>query len=428
MNKSLMRAAMVACLPFFAMALTVASTPAQAADKAETPKVSKSVSKPISECQKALIAKDYPTAIAKCEEAKAVADTTDYDKYLINRFLGVAYFGTDQRAKAEEAFVAVVKNPATPTEDRQNLIGPALSLASEANNMPLVLELADIALKDPITNPDIYGTIAQAYYQTNDLQKAIQYAQKGIELADTQGKVPQYAMLQIFTFAYDKLKDRPNEIKGLTMMARDYGQPEDWKYLLDFSLEFLPKGNKNAAEIAALDLYRLRVVVGADWAASNYLEAADAAHGVRSWGDALEVLNMGIAKGVIDSKKVAPLLNQTKADAAKDRPILGTVEKSAKDSKSLANVAEAYYGYGQYDDAIRVGQKAVAAGGAGAAEAKLVVAMAQVRKGDETGAKATLATFSGDPALARAAELWGVYLNRRYGDKAPVAPAAPAAH
>jgi hypothetical protein len=133
---------------------------------------------------------------------------------------------------------------------------------------------------------------------------------------------------------------------------------------------------------------------------------------------------MGIQKGVIDSKKVGPLLNQTIADARKDEPILPTVEKSAKNSKDLANVAEAYYGYARYADAARVAQKAMDAGGPNAAEARLVLAMSQVRQGNEEAAKQTLANFQGDPALARAADLWKIYLNRKYGKTAAAAPAA----
>lgn len=430
MKKRLMRALLVACLPFCAMALTVAATPAQAADKDKTdaPKPSKAIAKPLADCKKALDAKDYATAIAKCTEAKNTADLTDYDNYLVNRFLGVAYFQTNDRVKAEEAFVAVVKNPACPLEDRQNLIGPALSLASEANNNALVVELSQIALKDKVTNPDIYGTIAQAYYQNNDTQNAILYAQKGIDLSNQLGKIPQYPIYQILTFSYDKLKDRANEIKGLSMMARDYGKVEDWKYLFDFSLEFLPKGNKNSSEIAALDIYRLRLVVGADWSAQNFLEAADAADAIKAFGDVRTFLQMGISKGVFNQAKVGALVTKNASDARKDEPILPQIEKTAKDSKALTSVAEAYYGYGRFADAARAAQNAINAGGAYVAEAKLVLAMAQTRQGNEAAAKQTLTGFTGDPALAKVADLWSLYLNRRYGAAAPAAPAPTAAH
>ncbi len=434
MKKSLLRAAMIACLPFCAMGLAVATSPALAADKAadkaaETPKVSKSISKLMVDANKAMGEKDYKTVVAKCEEAQKTADLSDYDKYLINRYLGVAYFSLGDRDKARANFAAVIKNPGTPLADRQYLIGPAMSLAAEVNDNAGVIELGKIAMADGTTNPDVLGTLASAYYQTNDFANAVTYAQKGLDMATAQGKTPQYGLYQILAFSYDKEKNRAQEVKMFEAMARDYGKPDDWGYLLDFSLELLPAGNKVAREVAALDIYRLRSVVDAKWAPQNYLEAADAAQTVRSWGDARQVLQMGIAKGVINQAKVGPLMNQINADAKKDEPALPQVEKIAKTGKDLVSVAEAYYGYQRYADAVRVAQRAVDAGGATVAEAKLVLAMSQVRQGNEAAAKQTLTGFQGDPALVRTADLWNIYLSRKYGAAAaPAAPATPATH
>jgi hypothetical protein len=425
MKKSFLRAAMIACLPFCAMGLAIATAPALAADKApEAPKVSKSIGKLMSDAKKAMDEKDYKTVVAKCEEAQKTPDITDYDKYLINRFLGVAYFSLGDRDKSRANFMAVIKNPGTPVADRQYLIGPAMSLAAEVNDNAGVIELGKVALADGTTNSDVLGTLASAYYQTNDFANAVIYAQKGMDLANSQGKVPQYGLYQILAFSYDKEKNRVQEVKMFEAMARDYGKPDDWRYLLDFSLELLPAGNKIAREVAALDIYRLRMVVDAAWIPQNYLEAADAAQSIRAFGDARQVLQMGIAKGVVNQAKVAPLLNQINSDAKKDEPALPQVEKIAKNGKDLASVAEAYYGYARYADAARVAQKAIDAGGPAVAEAKLVLAMSQVKQSNEAAAKQTLAGFQGDPALVRAADLWNIYLSRKYGQTAAAAPAA----
>ncbi len=423
MKKSFLRAAAIACLPYCAMGFALATIPAQAADKAEAPKVSKAVSKFLVDCKKGVDTKDWKAAIAACEQAVAVPEATDYDKYLTERFLGVAYLNSGDRAKAGAAFVAVVKNPAAPQDDRDTLIAPAMSLASEANNTPLVIELGQLAVKNNINNPDVWNALAAAYYQNNDGPNAIAYAQKGIDAAVAKNTIPPYGLYQILAFTYDKTKDRANEVKAFELMARDYGKADDWRYLLDFSMETLPAGAKTSREIAALDIYRLRVVVNAAWAGQNYLEAEDAAHAIRSWGDSRQFLQLGTAAGALNQAKVAPVLAQINSDAKKDEPILPTVEKSAKNSKDMVNVAEAYFGYGRYADAIRTAQKAVDLGGVGVAEAKLVIAMSQIKSGDEAAAKQTLAGFQGDAALSRAAQLWNVYLARRYGAAAP-APAA----
>lgn len=422
MKKSFLRAAAIACLPYCAMGFALVTIPAQAADKAETPKVSKAVSKFLQDCKKGVDGKDWKAAIAACEQAAAVPEATDYDKYLTQRFLGVAYLNSGDRAKAGAAFVAVVKNPAAPPDDRDTLIAPSMSLASEANNNALVIELGQLAVKNNVQNPDVWNALAAAYYQSNDGPNAITYAQRGIDAATAKNAVPPYGLYQILAFSYDKTKDRVNEVKAFELMARDYGKADDWRYLLDFSMEVLPQGAKTSREIAALDMYRLRVVVNAAWVGQNYLEAEDAAHSIRSWGDSRQFLQLGIAAGAINQAKVTPVLNQINSDAKKDEPILPTVEKAAKNSKDLANVAEAYFGYGRYADAIRAAQKAIELGGVGVPEAKLVLAMSQTKSGDEAGAKQTLASFQGDAALTRAAQLWTVYLSRRYG-----AAAAPAA-
>jgi hypothetical protein len=426
MKKSFLRAAAIACLPYCAMGFALATIPAQAADKsekAEAPKVSKAVSKFLIDCKKGLDSKDWKAAIAACEQAVTVAEATDYDKYLTQRFLGVAYLNSGDRAKAAASFVAVVKNPAAPPEDRDTLTAPAMSLASEANNNALVIELGQIAVKNNIQNPDVWNALASAYYQNNDGPNAITYAQRGIDAAKAKNAIPPYGLYQILAFSYDKTKDRANEVKAFELMARDYGKPDDWRYLLDFSMETLPQGAKLSREIAALNMYRLRDVVKATWAGQNYLEAEDSAHAIRSWGDSRHFLELGIAAGAFNTAKVGPVMNQINSDAKKDEPILPTVEKAAKNSKDLANVAEAYFGYARYADAIRAGQKAVEMGGAGVAEAKLVIAMSQVKMGDEAAAKQTLANFQGDAPQTRAAALWNVYLTRRYG----AAEAAPAA-
>jgi tetratricopeptide (TPR) repeat protein len=192
MKKSLLRAAMIACLPFCAMGLAVATSPALAADKAaEGPKVTKAIQKLMSDAKKAMDEKDYKTVVAKCEEAQKTPDLSDYDKYLINRFLGVAYFSLGDRDKARANFAAVIKNPGTPLTDRQYLIGPAMSLTAEVNDNAGVIELGKIAIADGTTNPDVLGTLASAYYQTNDFANAVIYAQKGMDMATSQGKIPQ---------------------------------------------------------------------------------------------------------------------------------------------------------------------------------------------------------------------------------------------
>jgi hypothetical protein len=425
MKKKFLRAALVACLPLCAMGLTVATVPAYAAEKAATPKVSSSINKFMVNAKKANDSKDWPTVISNCEDALKVSDLTDYDKYLIERFLGVAYFGVNNHAKAKESFMAVVRNPATPPEDRKYLITPATELAAEAKDDAGVIEMGKLAIQDNIVTADLLATLAVAYYQGGDLNNTIETAKKSIAAAATEGKLPQYGLYQVLAFSYDKQKNRVEELNTFKLMARDYGNPDDWRYAIDLSLEQLPGTNKSAREIAALDIYRLRMTVNAAWDPINYAEMADAAQSMRAYGDAQAALKAGLAAGKLTQAKVGALLNQVNADARKDEPSLPQVEKLAKTGKEVINVAEGYYGYGRYADAARVAEKALGMGGATQTQARLLLGMAQTKMGNEAAAAQTLANFSGDPALVSAASLWNIYLQRKNG-KAPAAAPAPA--
>ncbi len=425
MKSKLLRAAMVACLPFCAMAVTVATMPAMAADKSapsDEPKMSKAVTKIMIDANKAAEAKDYKTVLEKCAEAEKVPDLTDADRYYIDRFEAVAYINLNDHDKARVHFVAVAKNPVTPPSVKKFVLGPAMQLAQEVNDNAAVIELGKMAIADKTDNPDLIGMLAAAYYQTNDLANAITYAKQSIDMATSQNKIPSYATYQILAFSYDKQKDRANEIKAFGAMVRDYGKPDDWKYLIDFSIGLLPQGNKQLRELAALDIYRLGLVVKPSWSGQEYIEAEDAAHSIRSWGDAHAAIEAGINAGVLDRAKATPILNTVIANERKDKPILAAVEKSTK-GKDYINVGEAYYGYGQYADAVRVATKAIADGGATVGEAKLLLAMSQVRLGNEAAATQALANFQGDPALASAADLWNIYLTRKYDKAAPAAAA-----
>jgi tetratricopeptide (TPR) repeat protein len=426
MKKSFLRVAFVACLPLCAMGLAVVTTtPAVAAEKAKLPPISKSVYKLLEAANKASEAKDWQTVLAKAKEAQAFPDLTDYDKYLIDRFLGVAYVSLNDHPNGKSHLAAVIKNPATPVDDLKRLVGAAVSLAAEASDYASVLELGNIAIRNDGANMEIYTRMTLAYYNLNDLPNTVAFAQKGVDSAKLEGKAPDYLLYQLMAFAYEKQKDKPNEAKILLIMARDYGRADDWKFLFDFSMELLPLNVKGQSEIAALDIYRLRMITEAGWIAQNYMEMSDFAQAVRSWGDAKLALQTGLSKGILTQAKVGQLLREVTENARKDEPSLATVEKLANTGKAIVGVGEAYYGYGRYTDAARAAQKAITLGGPTLGEATLLLAMCQVRQGDEATAAKTLAGVSGNVPIMKAAELWTAYLSRK---KAQPAPAAAATH
>ncbi|MDE2182862.1 MAG: hypothetical protein KGJ78_07555 [Alphaproteobacteria bacterium] len=424
MKKNLLRATLVAGLSMFAVTATVTTQPAYAAD--EKPHISKSISSLMSDAQKALKDKDYATAIAKCKQAQATSDLSDYDHFMIDYFLGFAYFNSGDRASAGAAYADAAKIPGMPADDHRSVVHNALLLAADQNNYPRVVEVGQVADKDNTLDSTTAGQLAIAYYNLKDGANAAVYAQKSIDFATAAGKMPERAAYEVLVFTqYDK-KDMTAVTKTFETMCNYYGNQDDWGHLLDLELAALSTATKTYREIAALDIYRLRLLTNATTSGDDYTTMADVATSVRSWGDAKQALEAGVAQGKLQESKVGAQLKKVSADAARDEPIMAQAEAAAAKQKSVdedLSVGEAYYGYGRYADAARVAQRAIGKGGPRVAEARLLLGMSQVRMGDDATAAQTLASVDVDPAMDRVAHIWSLYATRKYG-KTAAAPAA----
>jgi len=427
MRKRLLRAALVAGLPLCMLgAAVVGTTPAVAADKGSPPKnaVSKAIAKQVSDAQKAIVAKDWPTAIAKCKEAQAVAGLTDFDNYIINRFLAIAYLNSGDQVNATTTIAAAVENPAAPPDEMKQLLRPALQLENNQGNYPKVIEIGKRAEQLGLTDEQTLGEMAVAYFNMKDYDNAIVYAKKSIAEYDKLAKTPLYPVYQVWSFSLDMQKNRPEEIKAFERMVRDYGKAEDWGHLIDFALAELATSSRAYRETAALDIYRLDLTVGAMSNAADFKAMADVATLVHSPGDAQQALRAGLAKGVLTQAQIGTLLARTDADAKRDEPILPQAEATAAKKPTAdedVSVAEAYFGYGRYADAARVAQRATDKTGPKAMQARLLLGMAQAKQGDAAGAAQTLSSVTGDSSLVRVAELWKIYAARI---NPPAAPAA----
>lgn len=414
MKKSFLRAAVVACLPLCLMAGAFVTTPAVAADKSASsgPKISKAIGKEITDAQKALSTKDYATAIAKCKEALAKPDLTDFDKYVANRLLAASYVGLNDHVSARAPMIAAVQSPAIPDGDLKTLVAPAIELENEAKDYAMVIQLGQMAITKNLADDIVYGEMALAYYEMKDYPNAAVNAKKSIDTAKSLSKIPTYAAYQVLAMSLEQTKNTAGEIATLEEMVVAYGKPEDWGFLIGFAIDDMMRSKGSSREIATLDVYRLAMTIDVLKASQDFMAMADDAEHVRSPGDAKTALQAGLAKGVLTQAKAGPLLNKANADAKTDQAILEQAEATAAKSplgKSDLAVGEAYFGYGRYADAARVAQRAIGKGGATLAEAKVLLGMSQVKQQDYAGAIKTLSDVQGDTGLVKAAHLWSIY-------------------
>jgi len=413
MNMRFARAALFVCLmgTASAFALTISTAPAIAA-KATGPAVSAAVGKLLQPAQKLLEAKDYKGALDLIKQAQALPDQTDYDKYTINNFLANASIATADYATADTAYEAMAESPALPDADKSSTLHNATLLATQAKHYDKATKYgaAYIALGGP---PDatILGTLAQAYYFSNDFANAEAMAQKALD-ATPAGQAPNRMALDIKLSAQIKAKKEADALATLETTVTYYDDADDWGQIIDNSM-----GVHGIKDMEALHIYRLRLVAHASGQPADYTLPANLAlsPGVSLPAEAVGYLEAGHVGGAD--------LGKAQAAAARDRAVLPQFEVLAKKSGGdvMLKLAETYYGYGRYADAVTAAQAAIAKGGPkmDPNEANMLIGESLLQQGRTADAVAAFnALKNPSPGYAKGQHVWLLFANRKYATAA----------
>ena len=165
-------------------------------------------------------------------------------------------------------------------------------------------------------------------------------------------------------------------------------------------------------EAAELDRFRLMRASGALQGERSYKSFADTLMFKRMYGEAKSVLDEGVSKRIIDPAKpeYKALLSQASTRAAADRPTIAQSEakaQSAATSNIALNVADSYFGYGDYAKAATFYRTALAKTGVDANLANTRLGIALAMTGDKAGAAAAFDAVTGQRQdLARYWSLW----------------------
>jgi len=165
--------------------------------------------------------------------------------------------------------------------------------------------------------------------------------------------------------------------------------------------------------VTAIDVSRLSYSVGAMQSENDYYRYAQAANTKGFPGEAKAVLDAGFAAGVISkaSPTFGPLYASVSTKAQGDKASLAAASKTAlaaPAAKQAVVIGDAYYGYGDYAQAISLYRAALTKTGVDKDLVNLHLGMALAKSGDKAGAKAALEAVAG--AQADTAKLWLTYL------------------
>ncbi|HEY0265760.1 MAG TPA: hypothetical protein VGC16_03355 [Rhizomicrobium sp.] len=400
MKSSTLRAALTATLM-----LGAATGTALAAD---SPKLTHSVAAALADVQKAVAAKDYATASAGLEKAKAGA-STPYDTLMINRFAMGVHVGQNDMAAADvDAEAAADVDPAAiPDADKAAIYKPALQLTLNAKKYDKAAKYAKLflATTPPPTGADV-ALATQALYLGGDYAAATALAQKNIDAAKAANKTPARNDLDIIMSAQVKQKDEAGAENTLELLVQYYNMPEDWGQILGVTL-----GTKGMTDIDYVYAGRLMLATGAKTTPVDGQLVGSTANKSGLYGDAEAFQKIG--GPAPDAREAADKKSFASQIAAGDK----------QGGEYNVKTAEAAYGYGMYADAEKMARAAKTKGGTkDPIEADMVIGQSQAAQGKFADAATTFAGITApNPARARIVRLWTTYVKQK---SAPATAAA----
>jgi hypothetical protein len=381
-----------------------AAPTAIAADAPKAPKLTNAIAKSLQDAQKAGNAKDYPTALAALDKAKAVSGPTPYDTLMINRFaMGIHVGMGDLAAAGVDAEAAADVDPSViPDADKPNVYKPALQLALNAKHYDKAVKYAKLyqTVTPPPSGTDL-GLISQAFYLGGDYASATAIAQKNIDTATAAGQKPARNDLDIVLAGQVKQKDEAGAEKTLESLVANYNMPDDWGQLMGVALT-----TKGMRDIDYVYMGRLMFLQGGKMRPEDASLIGSTASRLGFLGEAVQAQKLG-GSGFTDPGP--------KVDADK-KSFPAQVAAGAKQN-GVYNVktAEAAYGYEMFADAETLATAAKAKGGVpDATEPDMVLGMAQAAQNKYADAAQTFASVNQpNPASARVVRLWTYYVKTK---------------
>lgn len=431
MKQHLLRTALIAAL-LCGSATAIATVPHAYA--AQEPHVSRAVGEPLNEAIKAAQKNNWVAAHAALQKAESVPKISAFDQLKIDQI--TAFIAVQQKdfATATTAYEAVIASPAFGTLDpaqQQQSLHNALLLSTNAHHWPQVINAAERLQKMGPLDTAALTNLAVAYYNQKDMTKAKATAEQAIAAVEAAKQPPPQAALQIIMSADASSNDEAGALKMLEQLTVYYGTADDWGQLIDNAL-----GTSGITELDALYLYRLRYITHAVTAPDDYTISARIADKRGYPAEALQYLQQGLNTNKIsDSGKVAQLLAKATHEKSEDERSLPQITRAAQKAhtgKQELALAEDYWGYERYADAVTAGQAALAKGVKDPSEAHFIVGIALAAQGQYAQADQEMAQVDGAPARARAAALWKLWIKSKVQSAAaavaPEAPTQPAQH
>ena len=363
--------------------------------------------------QDAATAKNYDEAIAKAQEGLALSGATAYDKYVANQLLAFAYARKGNNNEAARAMEAQLDSGFASAAEQNTILKALASVAYQQKNYAKSVDMSQRLIKNGGADADTYTLIAQSYYLQEKYKDAAKFLGDYVAGQENRGQQPKEQSLQLISDSYLKMGDNAQATATLEKLVRYYPKPSYWNNLL-----YTMMRADGITDRHTLHIYRLMQDTGTLKQASDYTEMAQIAMDQGTPGEAVTVLEAGVAAKVFEDKATQDrnqrLLDAAKKAASTDRASLAKFETEAKASKTgEADIAlgRGYLSYGMNDKAAEALARGISKGGVKSMEdAQILLGVAQLRiKNNAEALKTFGGVKSADDKYERIAKLWALH-------------------
>jgi tetratricopeptide (TPR) repeat protein len=374
--------------------------------RAET--VSKGIAKTLLSAQNASKAKKWAGCLSDLKQAEGAGGLTPYDSFIINELRGYCAFSAGDNATALRAYETNLTSQFAPKASIPGRIKAVMQIHYNSKNYAKAIEYGQRAIANGTADSDVYTLIAQSYYVQDDFKNARDFTGKWIADQEKRGQTPKQNVLNMYVTSCMKLNDAACTSKGFEKVVSYYPNADAWANLMQAMF-------KGGDEASMLHTYRLATEVNAMRNGGDYREMAQLALEKGLPAEAQAAIEAGFARKAFTEQREIDSNNRILASAkgrvAADKAGLAQRDKQAAAGKSgdadIA-VAESYLSYGQFAEAVAAAQRGIAKGVSNAADAQLVLGIAQYRAGNKAEAAKTFKAVKGNESLQRLAKLWSL--------------------
>ena len=374
------------------------------------------VGKPLQAAQEAIKAQKFKDALARVNEADAVANKTANESFQIERMRLSAAQGAGDIETAAKSFEVLSTAGKIAGAEKIRMVESLAGAYYRAKDYAKAMLWYQRYFKEGGTNAAMRTFLIQSQYLSGDFAGAARELMTEIQAAEKAGIAPPQERLNLLLNAGTQMKDANTTVYALERLVTFYPKKEYWLDLLS-RMQRKP----GFSDRLALDTYRLSMAIGSLSAANDYSEMAQLALQAGLPHEARQVVDKGFAGGVLGKgadgerhKRLRDLVNKRLDEAVAARPETEKQAAAEKDGGALVNLGFDLVFAGQAAKGLPMMQKGLAKGSLKRLDdAKLHLAIAYLMAGDSAKAQATLKTVGGTDGTADMARLWELYAKRK---------------